>query len=186
MTERPFRLPAHWPSPHDAGAAERLIERFGGLGRTEARLAARPAVTAMLRSLGGNSPYLADLAVREAASLRAIVATGPDAVVTTALQELSGACLPQTRRDRVAATLRRAKRVVALATAIADIGGIWPLERVTAALTDLAEAALALAVAHLLRAAHDGRASCACPIRTIRRAAAGSRCSAWASSAPAN
>jgi [glutamine synthetase] adenylyltransferase / [glutamine synthetase]-adenylyl-L-tyrosine phosphorylase len=154
MTERPFRLPAHWPSPHDAGGAERLIERFGGLGRTEARLSARPAVTAMLRSLGGNSPYLADLAVREAPSLRDIVASGPDAVVTTTLQELRA--LPaQTRRDRVAATLRRAKRIVALATAIADIGGIWPLERVTAALSDLAEAALGLATAHLLRAAHD-------------------------------
>jgi glutamate-ammonia-ligase adenylyltransferase len=154
MTERPFRLPAHWPSPHDTGAAERLIERFSELGRTEARLSARPAVTAMLRSLGGNSPYLADLAVREAPSLRDIVASGPDAVVTTTLQELRA--LPaQTRRDRVAATLRRAKRIVALATAIADIGGIWPLERVTAALSDLAEAALGLATAHLLRAAHD-------------------------------
>ena len=32
---------------------------------------------------------------------------------------------------------------------------MWPLERVTAALADLAEAALGLAVAHLLRAAHD-------------------------------
>jgi [glutamine synthetase] adenylyltransferase / [glutamine synthetase]-adenylyl-L-tyrosine phosphorylase len=154
MTERPFRLPAHWPSPHDAGAAERLIERFGDLGRVEARLAARPPVVALLRSLGGNSPYLADLTVREAASLRNIVSSGPDEVVATTLQEL--AALPaQTRRGRVAATLRHAKRVVALATAIADIGGIWPLERVTAALTDLAEAALGQAMAHLLRAAHD-------------------------------
>ena len=51
--------------------------------------------------------------------------------------------------------MRRAKRIVALATAIADIGGIWPLERVTAALSDLAEATLSLAMAHLLRAAHD-------------------------------
>ena len=51
--------------------------------------------------------------------------------------------------------MRRAKRVVALVTAIADIGGIWPLERVTAALSDLAEATLSLAMAHLLRAAHD-------------------------------
>ena len=51
--------------------------------------------------------------------------------------------------------MRRAKRIVALATAIADIGGIWPLERVTATLSDLAEATLSLAMAHLLRAAHD-------------------------------
>ena len=64
MSERPFRLPDNWPTPHDAGAAERLIERFGELGRAEARLASRPKVAALLGSLGGNSPYLADLAVR--------------------------------------------------------------------------------------------------------------------------
>jgi glutamate-ammonia-ligase adenylyltransferase len=65
------------------------------------------------------------------------------------------AITPATRRDRIAAAMRRTKRIVALATAIADIGGIWPLERVTAALSDLAEATLSLATAHLLRAAHD-------------------------------
>ena len=159
MSERRFRLPGDWPSPHDAGAAERLVERFGELGRAEARLASRPDVHALLASLGGNSPYLADLAVREAIALRDIVANGPDAVVTAALGELR-ALTPQTRRDRVAAAMRRAKRVVALATAIADIGGIWPLERVTAALSDLAEATLGLAMAHLLRTAHDAGELC--------------------------
>ena len=154
MTDTKFRLPATWPGPHDAGAAERLVERFAELGRAEARLAARPAVAALLRALGGNSPFLADLAVREAASLRALVASGPDAVVATAMAELA-AIPPAARRDRIAAAMRRAKRIVALATAIADIGGIWPLERVTAALSDLAEATLSLAMAHLLRAAHD-------------------------------
>ena len=154
MDDVPFRLPAIWPAPHDDGAAERLIERFAELGRTEARLAARPAVAAMLRALGGNSPYLADLAVREAPSVRSLVASGPDAVVAAALNELAATQL-SSRRDRIAAALRRAKRVVALVTAVADIGGIWPLDRVTGALSDLAEATLAFAVAHLMRAAHD-------------------------------
>jgi glutamate-ammonia-ligase adenylyltransferase len=154
MNDAPFRLPATWPAPHDPGAAERLIERFAELGRTEARFAARPAVAALLSSLGGNSPYLADLAVREAAALRTIVTSGPDAVADAALHELT-TIAPQTRRDRTAAALRRAKRIVALATAIADIGNIWSLERVTTTLSDLAEAALSLAMAHLLRTAHD-------------------------------
>src|SRR4029077_1757329 len=99
-------------------------------------------------------PYLADLAVREAVSLRAFAASGPDAVVERAMADLA-AIVPATRRDRVAAGMRRAKRIVALATAIADIGNIWPLERITAALSDLAEATLSLAMAHLLRVAHD-------------------------------
>ena len=77
MTTPPFHLPEHWPRPHDPGAAERLVERFSELGRAEARAAARPAVRAMLAALGGNSPYLADLAVRESAALRALIADGP-------------------------------------------------------------------------------------------------------------
>ena len=154
MTDTKFHLPTNWPDPYDAGAGERLVERFSELGRTEAKLATRPAVAALLRSLGGNSPFLADLAVREAASLRTLIASGPDAAVATAMAELA-ALLPAVRRDRVAAAMRRAKRIVALATAIADIGNIWPLERVTATLSDLAEATLSLAMAHLLRSAHD-------------------------------
>jgi glutamate-ammonia-ligase adenylyltransferase len=149
-----FRLPAGWPAPHDSGAAERLQERFAALGRAEARLAARPAANAMLAALGGNSPYLADLAVREADALRALVARGPQPVVDAALAAVR-ALPPQSRREHVMAVLRRAKRVVALATAVADLGGIWSLEQVTAALSDLAEAALSAAAAHLLRTAHD-------------------------------
>jgi [glutamine synthetase] adenylyltransferase / [glutamine synthetase]-adenylyl-L-tyrosine phosphorylase len=155
MSPIPFRLPTAWPRPHDAAAAQRLIERFAELGRAEARLAARPAVAALLAALGGNSPFLADLAVREAGALRALLAEGPDPVAARAMAAI--AALPAAApRARVAATLRHARRVIALVTAIADIGGVWPLERVTATLSDLAEAALRRAVVHLLRTAHDG------------------------------
>ncbi|HEY7578646.1 MAG TPA: glutamate-ammonia-ligase adenylyltransferase, partial [Acetobacteraceae bacterium] len=154
MNDTEFQLPGVWPEPYDVGAAERLMERFAGLGRAEARLAARKPVAALLRAVGGNSPFLADLAVREAASLRALAVSGPDAVVSAAMAELA-ALAPTTRRDRLAAAMRRAKRIVALATGIADIGNMWPLEHVTATLSDLAEATLTLAVAHLLRSAHD-------------------------------
>jgi [glutamine synthetase] adenylyltransferase / [glutamine synthetase]-adenylyl-L-tyrosine phosphorylase len=150
----PFNLPPTWPAPHDPAAAERLIERFSELGRTEARLAGRPVVKALLATLGGNSPYLSDLAVRESGAFRALIAQGPQPVVDDALAALHSVP-PQSRREHVAAALRRAKRVVALATAVADLGGVWRLEQVTAALSDLAEAALTLATAHLLRAAHD-------------------------------
>ena len=148
-----FRLPTHWPAPHDEAAAARLIERFTEIGRQEARISARPAVAAMLSALGGNSPYLSDLAFREAATIIGIVRSGPDKVVADAMAELA-AIPPAARRPVVAAGLRRAKRVVALATAIADIGGIWRLDTVTGVLAALAEATLRLTVAHLLRTAH--------------------------------
>ena len=107
-----------------------------------------------MRTLGGNSPFLADLAVRESAALRRLATDGPDVVVARAMAALR-AVPPTAPRPRVAAALRQAKRLVALATAIADIGGIWRLEPVTAALSDLAEQALRLAVGNLLRTAHD-------------------------------
>ncbi|MDR3537863.1 MAG: bifunctional [glutamine synthetase] adenylyltransferase/[glutamine synthetase]-adenylyl-L-tyrosine phosphorylase [Acetobacteraceae bacterium] len=149
-----FHLPETWPAPYDTGAGDRLLERFAEQGNAEARLAKRPAVAALLRCLGGNSPYLADLAVRESAALRRLVTDGPDAVVDAAMADLA-TLTPDARRDRTAAALRRAKRIVALAAALADIGGIWTLEQVTGALSALAETTLALSVAHLLRTAHD-------------------------------
>jgi glutamate-ammonia-ligase adenylyltransferase len=150
----PFHLPAVWPPPADPPAGERLLQGFAELGRAEAGLARRGPVAAMLRCLGGNAPYLADLALREAASLRRLVRDGPDAVVAAAMAELA-ALPPGSPRPRVAALLRQAKRRVALVVAVADIGGVWTLEQVTASLSALAEATLGLAVAHLLRSAHD-------------------------------
>jgi glutamate-ammonia-ligase adenylyltransferase len=149
-----FHLPTAWPPPADAAAAGRFIERVAAHGRTEARLARDPAAAAMLACLGGNAPYLADLALRESAALRMLAKSGPDAVVAGEMARLA-AIRPTIPRADLAASLRQAKRVCALAIAVADIGGIWPLARVTEALSDLAEAALRACVAHLLRAAHD-------------------------------
>lgn len=147
-------LVGSWPPPADTGAAARLVERFAELGRSEAKLARQPGMRAMLEGLGGNTPYLSDLAIRDAGALRAMVRDGPDAVVARTMAALA-AIPPNMAQLRLAATLREAKRVVALAVALADIGGLWPLDKVTAALSDLAETALGLSVAHLLRAGHD-------------------------------
>jgi glutamate-ammonia-ligase adenylyltransferase len=148
-----FILPLIWPRPADAGAAARLLERFTNQGAVEARLSRGPGGV-MLACIGGNSPYLADLTLREAASIRLLVQRGPDAVVAKAMATL--ASIPPTwQQARLARALREAKRQVALAVALADIGGIWKLDRVTQALSALAEAALRKSVAHLLRAGHD-------------------------------
>ena len=58
--------------------------------------------------------------------------------------------------------LRRGKAEAALLIALADIGGVWPVERVTRALTDFADAAVGAAVRFLLRgAAAQGSSSSA-------------------------
>jgi glutamate-ammonia-ligase adenylyltransferase len=60
---------------------------------------------------------------------------------------------PSASAEAVMRSLRRARRRMALAVALADIGGAWPLEAVTAALTAFAETAIGAAVAHLLASA---------------------------------
>ncbi len=140
-----------WPLPADPGAATRLMERFAALGPSEAAFAA--AEPDLLAALGGGSPYLADLALREPAALMGAVRTADDAVVQ-ALDALTSVPDDAPRHVVVAAT-RTAKRRVALIAAVADIGGMWGLRQVTQALSELAERTLGLTVRHLLRTAHD-------------------------------
>ena len=66
------------------------------------------------------------------------------------------ACPPTAPRGQLAQLLRAAKRTVALVTALADIGGDWNLDRVTAALSATSpRRRSAPRVAHLLRAGHE-------------------------------
>ena len=143
-----------WPRPGDPAAAGRLQERYAALGPRQAALAATPGGAAALQALGGGSPYVSDLLLRDADVLLGVVEHGPDHAVAQALAAL-GAVPFTAPRSQLAAALRQAKRRVALVAAVADVGGAWGQAAVTGALSALAEQALALAVAHLMRAAHD-------------------------------
>ncbi len=149
--------PSHkpdFPAPADHAAAERLIADFSSLGPLSAAFATTPHGRAVLESLGGNAPYLADLACREAETLLACMATGPDATLAAVLAAVR-ALPPTTARATLGAALRQAKRQAALCIAIADIGGMWPLEQITRGLSDLAEYALRAATDHLLLCLHQ-------------------------------
>ncbi|GGJ24589.1 bifunctional [glutamine synthetase] adenylyltransferase/[glutamine synthetase]-adenylyl-L-tyrosine phosphorylase [Neoroseomonas lacus] len=138
------------PRPYDVAAAAMTRESFAERGAAERDFAAAPAGRALLEALGGHSPYLADLAVRESAALMLLAERGPDEAMARALDPLTRID-PETPRAAVATVLRQAKRQGALAAAFGDITGLWPLDRVTGALSDLAEAAIDAACAHLLR-----------------------------------
>ena len=144
----------HWPLPADPDAAARLLERFADAGDAQRALAAEPDGRAMLRALGGGSPYLSDLLVRERDTAVQAMQHGPDAALSEAEAALADLD-PAMPRAQLAASLRQAKRRIALICAIADIGGAWPLRRITRTLSALAEAALGKAIDHLLLAAHD-------------------------------
>ena len=140
------------PPPFDTAAAERLIENFRARGAPEAAYADTAEGKALLGTLGGHSPYLAELAERESATLLRFAERGPDDALALALDPL-GRADPDAARAAVAALLRQSKRQVALIAAAADLAGLWPLDRVTGALSDLAEATIDYACAHLLREA---------------------------------
>ena len=140
------------PRPHDREAAERLKGDFAGLGAAERALVATDAGAALLGALGGHSPFLSDLSLRFPAALLRLVERGPDDAFALALDPLSRA-EPATPRAAIGGLLRRVKGQVALIAAAADIAGLWTLDKVTGALSTLAEASLDLALAQLLREA---------------------------------
>ena len=139
-----------WPSPADPDAALRLIERLADTQERAVFAQAEPAI----RAIGGGSPFLSDLLVREHEIAADAFTRCPDPALETAFARLD-ALSPHEPRATLAAGLRSAKRQVALICALADIGGLWPLGRVTSALSRLAETATDKAINHLLLAAAD-------------------------------
>jgi glutamate-ammonia-ligase adenylyltransferase len=155
------------PSPGDPSAAALGLQHWHeqaarldeeGLRRFAADFAADPAGRRVLEAVFGNSPYLTQSVVRDIAFVRRLFEEGLDEGFAALLAEQERACRGEEDTDRLMAALRVAKRRAALLIALADIGGAWPLERVTAALSETAEAALRLACAHLLAKAAKGGA----------------------------
>ncbi|SMF40936.1 glutamate-ammonia-ligase adenylyltransferase [Tistlia consotensis] len=149
---------ADWPQPADPAQAELARQRWSEAAarlepperaRAEA-LAAEAAGRRLLDALFGSSPFLTDALLREPVFTLDLLRDGPDAVMAELLDELKALSKQEVPRDRLSAELRRAKRRAALAVGLADVGGLWALEAVTGALSELADAALDAALAWLL------------------------------------
>ncbi len=104
----------------------------------------------LLDAVFGNSPYLASIIAREPAFTVQLLTHGPNEALARVMEEVAAARIAATDGTSPAAALRVAKRRLALTAALADIAGIWPLERVTSALSRFAAAALDCAVAQLV------------------------------------
>ena len=134
----------------------------------------------LLDAVFGNSPYLGRLAQRETGALGEYFAAGPDTVLNAAIL-LAHAAERAESEAQAMKELRTAKRRAALAIAMADIAGLWDVNRVTAELTRFADACVGGALRWLLRqeaarGGPDGRA----------RKIAASPSWRWASTAPLN
>ena len=124
------------PRPHDASAAADTARRFADLA---------PELVGFLAACAACSPYLAGLMASEEPWLRAALTLDPDTALTADF-----AALDTLTPDTLAQGLRQTKRRAALWIALCDIGGLWPLEQVTATLTTLADRAVETALLHLV------------------------------------
>jgi glutamate-ammonia-ligase adenylyltransferase len=97
------------------------------------------------------APYLWDLVQADVARLVRLIGSDPDRMLIALLAATQKAVASAGSADEVKRILRRMKAQAALLIALADIGGVWRVARITEALTDVAESALNAAVNYLLR-----------------------------------
>jgi len=130
LADRITRLPRAF----DPDRGREVARRFDGEAKDLQNLLAGAA---------GSSPFLYGLIQQEDAWLRRMLAGTPEVAFEDILGDVAALALPD-----LAPGLRRAKRLVSLLAALADLGGVWSLSEVTDALTRFAD----LAVDRSLRA----------------------------------
>ena len=150
LAARVVRAP---PLSDRAGAEARFAEIADALPRCLREGLPRD----LLLALADHSPFLWGLAARDPARLARLFAEAPEAAdtrITAAQREAGGTG----DLAAVGVRLRRNRAEHALLVALADIGGLWGLERVTRALSDFADASVCAALDALLaQAAAAGR-----------------------------
>ncbi len=154
--------PARLPRPAHADRCRSGLERWFEQAADDADLAGWAAAfaadaggRALLEAVFGNSPFLTQCLLREQRFLRGLLDDGPDAGFEALLAGLRTDTAALTDSPPLMRALRIAKRRAALLIALADMTGLWDLLTVTRALSRLADTALSIATAHLLRRAAD-------------------------------
>ena len=123
---------------------------------TDERLApllANPSVNGLLVATVAASPYLARLIKSDPARLERLLSASPEASHARADDTLTASMLTATAMADAMSRLRVYKTEIALLVALADLAGVWPVMRVTQALTQAADLAIGEAVRFLLRRA---------------------------------
>jgi len=141
------------PSGHGSARLAAFLSQHqrGAAGRTLQSLIRRHAPLArLLGAIAETAPYLWDLITSDLPRLLRLLERDPDATLDALLAAAKRAVGRARSKADVMRILRRMKADAALLIALADIGGVWPVVRVTGALTDLAETALGAAVHYLI------------------------------------
>jgi glutamate-ammonia-ligase adenylyltransferase len=114
-------------------------------------LAASQALENLFLGLCDHAPYLVRLMRKDWQRLHGLLHEDPHESMARLLAHTRQAWLvPAVTEAMMMASLRRAKQEVAMLIALADLGGLWHVDQVTAALSDFADAACASALNFLL------------------------------------
>ena len=152
------RFGGRLPKP-TAGASARVTAwlaevRPKSVGKSLALLTRRNR--ALARVLGGiaeAAPYLWSAIGAKPARLLRLLGSDPGQSLTAVIKKTKAAATGARSQLKLMQILRDMKLEAALLIALADIGGVWGPSQITQALTQLADAAVALSVNHLLREA---------------------------------
>ena len=142
-----------------AQGRSRVDEWLSGIARTAsgkaiaALVATHPPLANLLGGIADAAPYLWDLICADPARLLRFLSGDVEKEFAALIATAERGAAAAKGSAALMRALRRMKTDAALLIALADIGGVWPVARVTAALTAVADAALGLAVRHLLREA---------------------------------
>ena len=137
------------PVSGDVGQAK-LDDLVGTSAELAAVVRGSVAARSVLAGIAEGSPFLWQLVARDPARAARLLAADPAASRERILAAAVSRPYHESETDLMAG-LRRAKQDMALLLAFADLGGVWDVPEVTAALSGLADAALSSALRFLLR-----------------------------------
>jgi [glutamine synthetase] adenylyltransferase / [glutamine synthetase]-adenylyl-L-tyrosine phosphorylase len=137
-------------------AEQRLAGWLADLAADEAAairdlLARFPLARTILLGIAEASPYLFDLIRSDARRLVRLLQCEPEHYLAGLIEQTCRDVSAASSEADVMQRLRRMKSEAALLIALCDIGGVWPVMQVTAALTDLAVASVQSALRYVLR-----------------------------------
>ncbi|MBR0868794.1 bifunctional [glutamine synthetase] adenylyltransferase/[glutamine synthetase]-adenylyl-L-tyrosine phosphorylase [Bradyrhizobium tropiciagri] len=136
-------------------ADQRLTDWFAELEPAQSAaleaLLDQPHARDILRGITEFSPYLFELARADAARLIRVLSCDPESHLPGLIETTSRDVLAAGSEAEVMQLLRRLKAEAALMIALCDIGGVWPVMRVTGALTDIAVTSVQSALRYLFR-----------------------------------
>ena len=124
--------------PMQSAAISELADRF-------------PLVRTILLGFAESSPYLFDLVRADGARATRLLECEPEPYLAQLIEKIRSDVLAASSETDAMRSLRQMKSEAALLIALCDIGGVWPVMQVTAALTDLAVASVQSALRYVLR-----------------------------------